>query len=43
MGRINSGALAASEDINYNNRNTIVLNYTNYFSVGIGLALWSRK
>lgn len=32
MGRINSGILAASEEINYNNNsNTIVLTYTNYF------------
>lgn len=43
MGRINSGVFVVLEDINYNNRNIIVLNYINYFLVGIGLVLWFRK
>lgn len=42
MGRIINSGLVVSKEINYsNNRNTKVLTYTNYFSVGTGLAIWS--
>lgn len=44
MGGIISGVLLGSEEINYyNNSNIIVLTYTNYFSIRIGLALWFRQ